>query len=237
MNSGPNSDSKQCPESKLGQVHSVHTLDPGCAHAARSLRLGPQCHVVSWRALAPCRGCAPAVSQPVAGFVMAMSQACRCGYAVVSLLVCITSLYTTAPLGHDTSLYHNKLLVACRVARRIACLPGCVAALARSCSGLSRDTPSGQAMRALPAMSQGLSAVSWPLLTVSWPRQVVSWPLQLRPAALCHDTIHCILTQMGSSPSSCLLSRFFFSPFFFSFQLQENHQNLFFFCSFSSRAK
>ena len=37
MNSGPNRDSKRCPESKLGQVHSVHTLDPGYEHAARAL--------------------------------------------------------------------------------------------------------------------------------------------------------------------------------------------------------
>ena len=34
MNIVPNSDSKQCPESKLGQVHSVHTLD----YAARAQR-------------------------------------------------------------------------------------------------------------------------------------------------------------------------------------------------------
>ena len=38
-----------------------------------------------------------------------------------------------APLGHDTSLYRNKLLVARRVLRRIARLPGSVAALARPC--------------------------------------------------------------------------------------------------------
>ena len=41
----------------------------------------------------------------------------------------------------------------------------------------------------------------------------MSWPLQLCPAALCHDTIHCIVTQMGNSPSS--LCNFFFHPFFF----------------------
>ena len=48
MNSGPNSDSKRCPESELGQVHIVHTLDPGCAHTARELRrvvgLARPCH-------------------------------------------------------------------------------------------------------------------------------------------------------------------------------------------------
>ena len=62
--------------------------------------------------------------------------------------------------------------------------------------------------RALPAVSQGLSAVSWPLLAVSW-------PLQLCPAALCHDTIHCIVTQMGSNPSSLCFFFFFSLTFFF----------------------
>ena len=55
MNSGPNSDSKQCPESKLGQVHSAHTHGLGCA-------LGRPCSAVSLCALAPCRRLGPAVS-------------------------------------------------------------------------------------------------------------------------------------------------------------------------------
>ena len=38
MNSIQNSDSKQCSKSKLGQVHSVHTLDSGCARTAPRLR-------------------------------------------------------------------------------------------------------------------------------------------------------------------------------------------------------
>ena len=52
MNSGPNSDSKQCPKSKLSQVHSVHKLDPGCAHCAVSQAwpgrvVGPTCRVTA----------------------------------------------------------------------------------------------------------------------------------------------------------------------------------------------
>ena len=82
-----------------------------------------------------------------------------------------------------------------------------------------------------PAVSQAeSSAVSWPSQAVSWPRLAVSWPLQLCPVALCHDTIHCIVTQMGNSPSS--LCFFFFSPFFFSFQLLENHQKKYLFIFF-----
>ena len=51
MNSYPNSDCKQCTESKLGWVHSAHTLSPGRKHTARTV---PR----SWallRAQRPCR--------------------------------------------------------------------------------------------------------------------------------------------------------------------------------------
>ena len=72
-------------------------------------------------------------------------------------------------------------------------------------------------------------AMSWPVLAISWscPRlyrgpvrpYCGSSPMHLLRAvlphqALCHNTLHCIVTQyrqMGSSPSNCLLSRFFFS--------------------------
>ena len=63
----PKSDSEQYTESKLSWVHQVHTLTqaarPGrvpCAQAGR---------------VAPCRDRAPAVSQLVAGRVVAVSQA------------------------------------------------------------------------------------------------------------------------------------------------------------------
>ena len=58
MNSVPNSDSKQCPESKLGWVHQVNTLAQlartGRAHCAQA---------VSWACARPYRGLKPAVSQ------------------------------------------------------------------------------------------------------------------------------------------------------------------------------
>ena len=37
MNSYPNSDCKQCTESKLGWVHCEHTQNPGHAHTARAV--------------------------------------------------------------------------------------------------------------------------------------------------------------------------------------------------------
>ena len=64
----------------------------------------------------------------------------------------------------------------------------------------------------------------------------VSWPLQLCPTSLCHDTIHCIVTQMGSSSSSWLLSSFFFFSliFFFICSTRRPPKKCFFF-SFSNR--
>ena len=52
MNSGLNSDSEQCTESKLGRVHSAHTHGPSCMHVGRALRLGCA-HAVRW---VPCCG-------------------------------------------------------------------------------------------------------------------------------------------------------------------------------------
>ena len=69
MSNVPNSDSKQCPESKLGQVHSEHKLNPGYAHAARALCSGR----VHSAVLRPCRRRAPAVSWSPLGRVVSMS--------------------------------------------------------------------------------------------------------------------------------------------------------------------
>ena len=54
-NSVPNSDSKQCPESKLGQVYSTPTLSPACARTKHCCRPGPAVsRVVSPRPRACC---------------------------------------------------------------------------------------------------------------------------------------------------------------------------------------
>ena len=107
-----NSDSKQCPESKLGQVYSVHTLDPACAHAAHALRLGRSCR---------------AVLQLVVGRVVAVSQACRCVHADVSQLpsvtiqVCIAISYLSRAVSHAISRAYS--VVSLRLHGRIvACL-------------------------------------------------------------------------------------------------------------------
>ena len=66
MNSSSNSDSKQCSESKLGQVHSMHTHGPGCAHAAR------------WAGrIALCRGLAQPYRGLAPGRIVASAWSCR----------------------------------------------------------------------------------------------------------------------------------------------------------------
>ena len=52
MNSDPNSDCKQFTKSKLGRVHSVHTLNPGYVHTAPRSRAGRRVLAPSGRALA-----------------------------------------------------------------------------------------------------------------------------------------------------------------------------------------
>ena len=49
MNSYPNSDCKQCTESKLCWVYSSHTQNPGCAHTARSAHVvGAAARTARW---------------------------------------------------------------------------------------------------------------------------------------------------------------------------------------------
>ena len=67
MNSDPNSDSKQYPESKLSRVHNAPTHGPGCAQAAPALH-----HVVA-RA-GPYRGPLPGRVAPVPDRVSAPTR-------------------------------------------------------------------------------------------------------------------------------------------------------------------
>ena len=90
---------------------------------------------------------------------------------------------------------------------------------------VSRPSASQAACARATARPYARLAVSWHMsrpyrgrsVAVSWPRLAVSWPLQLCPVAPCvNDTIHCIVTQMDSSPSSlCFFFSFFFSHHFF----------------------
>ena len=152
MNSDPNSDCKQCTESKLGRVHRVHTLNPDCMHTAPRPHSRRALGAVSWLRF----GCVAVRTRRVAGCVACACAPCR------------------RPLR---SQYKNSIATqtsAARVAallRRIADL-GALCRVARPLS--CHDTNdrivthlSGQAMRACaaayptckPAVSQGLLAV------------------------------------------------------------------------------
>ena len=79
MNSVPNSDSEQCPKSKLGLVHRVHTMNPSCAPTARAAPR-PRAHsalgAMSWSVelrIMACHCTRSAVSWP--------SLACPCAPA------------------------------------------------------------------------------------------------------------------------------------------------------------
>ena len=68
MNSAPNSDSKQCRETKLGLVHSAHTHGPGCTRTAPRLRARRR--VVA--STGPYHGPLPGRIAPVPGRVVAV---------------------------------------------------------------------------------------------------------------------------------------------------------------------
>ena len=55
MNSDLNSDSEQCTESKLGQVHKVHTLNPGYEHIAPMPRAQRRVAAHTGPCRGPCR--------------------------------------------------------------------------------------------------------------------------------------------------------------------------------------
>ena len=104
-------------------------------------------------------------------------------------------------------------------------------------TNLNRDSPWPGHARAPRAQASSIVALPRRVVGVAWPYRghalAAPRPVSL---ALCHDTLHCIVTQMGSSPSRCLLSIFFsFSHHFFF--ICSTYWNTLFFFSFSSRTK
>ena len=161
MNSAPNSDSKQCPESKLSWVHRVHTQR---TLAASALRPGHS-HNVRWalcRGRAqPCRRHPPAVSLRARARWHAVSQ--RLGLPCRSLPACNTKIVSRhrapAPCAPRALQCMSQLLASYRGAllRRIAALLRCIATQRSPPSAtiqnfVSRPSAS-QAVRALPAVS------------------------------------------------------------------------------------
>ena len=100
MNSDPNSDSKQCTKSKLGRVHSVHTLNPSLAHAALT---APRSR--ARRALGAVLWPHPALSQAVSCRVTAPTRALARRVTASGPTVSQPPLpVATQNLCHDTTL-------------------------------------------------------------------------------------------------------------------------------------
>ena len=136
MNSVLNSDSEQCTESRLGWVHRVHTLNPGCAPTARtqpvswhaigrivapsrSCRGSPlPCHCAHARTGAPCRSLPAYDTKIVSRHIASTASAPRA-------LPCISQLPAS---------YRGALL------RRIASLLQCIATQRSPPPPLSHDT-------------------------------------------------------------------------------------------------
>ena len=89
MNIVPNGDSVQCPESKLGQVHSVHTHGPW---------LLARCECIVPR---------PTVSHRVVARTGVISWPCRKHVATRTSTI---ARHVATPLNHNTSLYRNTAL-------------------------------------------------------------------------------------------------------------------------------
>ena len=154
MNSGPNRDSKRCPESKLGQVHSVYTLDPGYAHAAHALhrvaglalpcRRSPLlCRCAHAHASAPCGR--PCVARRVAHRIVAQGTVSRAFNAVSwrSLHSILAPPPAVSRLSRNTTQRPSPARALQAVSRA-----------GRPCRGLPRS------YRGRPGMHH--SAVSWP---------------------------------------------------------------------------
>ena len=207
MNSDPNSDSKQCPELKLGRVHSAHAHGPGRActthrprqHYAQAAHTA-SCHnahsAVSWHALASCRGCA----WPCHSAHWPCRRPCRS-----------RTLSCRRPPDHDTKFVsqHRPLprVVSHALLRNFAAFlrvlqPVSLPILRHKgrpqprYKPLYRDSPLARP----PTLALAASPCTQAGRVVGLCRRVAS--CIVAPCALCHDTIHCIVTilENGQQP-------------------------------------
>ena len=206
MNSCPNSDSKRCPESKLGHVHSVHTLGPGCTHATRTLRR------VAGLAL-PCRRLGPAVPLRPRTHWHAVSQAvcctpCRASYRRAGRHVA----HRIVAQGAMSRAYSA---VSWPSRRRIMAPPPAVPRLSRDTT--RQPSPSRCCRPYLERVGHVVACLDLYRGRPSMHLPVVSWPgapAVSRYNALYRDSGW---KKMGSSPFQLL-------HFFFPFDLLEDYQ-------------
>ena len=109
MNSVSTNESEQCLESRLGWVHRVHTLNPGCAPTVRALRLG-RTYSARW---APCRG----LPRPYRGFPPAVSWSCRCAHVSAGAPCRSAAVFA---LDHDTIFVSRLDSPIASTTRRVA---------------------------------------------------------------------------------------------------------------------
>ena len=174
------------------------------------------------RALRPSR-VHSAVSQLALGRVVARTGAVSWSCLAVSqrtLTMSRAHAAVSQTPDHDTNFVsqHRPLpRAAARVAAPLCLVVGCSYAVSQRCCSVSRhqmvapshDTnfvsqlTAGKAMHACACRSplragRPCSGPCWPCRrAVSQGLLAVSWPPSARPSALCHDTIHCIVTQTG----------------------------------------
>ena len=201
MNNVPNSDSKQCPESKLGQVHSVHTLNPGYACTAQR----PSAHATRWALLWPCLG--RVVVWPLPRAHSAPCRAVAAPYRSVSLLYrsawCAISRPKAAPLSATIQfLYRDPLLTrprACALPHPLTC--------GRSCRGpcLGRIVGLPRPYRRQAQSCRG---------------QVLACPCAPLPSLSQYSLLYCDSSLKSLAVAHLTAINFFFSHIFFlTFQL------------------
>ena len=229
MNSDPNSDSEQCPESKLGQVHRVHTQRTLATRNAPRPRTRRALGSVSW----------PHFS--VSQVVSCVSPHARTRWCAVSQslgLPCCNPTIATQNLCHDTTLAMRAVsLTLLRVSQRSCAVShgavtlyssrvaGCVATQGRPSTTIQNFYPySPPAIKPCACTLSLGPRVGLPCCRASWLCRgrvmVVSCLPMCAPVRLCYNTTCCIVTQtqkMGSSPSSLPCPFFFLLIIFFPF--------------------
>ena len=231
MNSDPNSDSEQCPESKLGWVHSAHTHSPRCAHSAPR----PCAHRRVVARAGPFRG-------PLLSSIVAVSQTCtdrvvehgrlmrdvsRVGMRHVAALSAVScASYAVSQRARcciTTLLRAVSRTKSCPQPRYniyIATPP-----LARQHACTRCHTPSHAADRVVRVVGR-IVALCWWYRRHARPCCGRVLPSHAPLCALCHDTVYCIVTQnrKWAEPSQPPL-HFFFHHHFFFYVLFTKHKN------------
>ena len=241
LNSDPNCDSEQCTESKLCQVHKVHTLNPGYAHSAPRPRVK---HRVAAHT-GPCRGlcCSahwscPYRCLPCRSVVLCSLLPCRDTkaapppltiqklYRDIEFMPRVSQRFCTMSQGAVGSVCCSAP-VPCRRALALASLLSQYKRLYRDIPQRPGPphahfcSPRSQADRVIGTpghIARLCHKASWPYCR-AFSQGCWSYrgPLLHSPVRLCHDTICRIVTQHKMKVGNSLFKfpTCFFLPFYF----------------------